>query len=42
MLLSAQVKLKDHFREQGTGVMLRCPHCFDLIGYLPEKDRRSA
>jgi SAM-dependent methyltransferase len=38
MLLSQEMKAKDHFREQGTGIMLRCPHCFDLIGYLPDKD----
>ena len=44
MLLSAQEQLKEQsqVKEQsqprGTGVMLRCPRCFDSIGFLPEKD----
>ena len=37
MLLSAQVQLKEPPQVRGTGVMLRCPRCFDPIGFLPEK-----
>jgi SAM-dependent methyltransferase len=38
MLLSAQAQLKDQHQAQGKGVMLRCPRCFALLGYLPDKN----
>ena len=41
MLLSAEVQLKEQSQARGTGVMLRCPRCFDPIGFLPEKDAAS-
>jgi SAM-dependent methyltransferase len=41
MLLSAQVQLKEQSQERGTGVMLRCPRCFDSIGFLAEKGAAS-
>src|ERR1700731_1480914 len=41
MLLSAQVQPTEQPRVRGTGVMLRCPRCFDSIGFLPEKDAAS-
>jgi SAM-dependent methyltransferase len=34
MLLSPQAQLKNHFQELGTGVRLRCPRCFGLMGDL--------
>src|SRR5580704_4878916 len=37
MALSAQVRLVERSPVRGTGVMLRCPRCFDSIGFLPEK-----
>ena len=38
MLLTPQAQLKDHFQELGTGVMLRCPRCFGLMGDLRDND----
>ncbi|MEA3007899.1 MAG: hypothetical protein QOI94_3168, partial [Acidobacteriaceae bacterium] len=39
MLLSAE--LTEQSQVRNTGVMLRCPQCFDSIGFLPEKDAAS-
>ena len=36
MLLSAQ--LTDQSQVRSTGVVLRCPRCFDSIGFLPERE----
>jgi SAM-dependent methyltransferase len=41
MLLSEQVQLKEQSQVRGTGVMLRCPRCFESVGFLPEKDAAS-
>jgi len=39
MLLSAQ--LIEQSQVRNTGVMLRCPRCFDSIGFLPAQDAAS-
>ncbi|MEA2544017.1 MAG: hypothetical protein QOH35_5383 [Acidobacteriaceae bacterium] len=39
MLLSAE--LTEQSQVRNTGVMLRCPQCFDSIGFLPPQDAAS-
>src|SRR5436305_271555 len=39
MLLTEQVKEQPQVR--GTGVILRCPRCFESIGFLPPQDAAS-
>jgi SAM-dependent methyltransferase len=41
MLLSTEVQLREQSEARGTGVMLRCPRCFESVGFLPETEAAS-
>ncbi len=37
MLVKTEVAVKERSQARSTGVMLRCPRCFESIGFLPAK-----